>query len=116
MPATELAFCPDVNVSIATGMAGFQLSINGRFWVSTEAQATGTPFRYGLTLFEPPSALLTAPVEQDREELRRHVDASALVGLRRRQRPPRDCTVAGERTHSLRFCRGPSGKSVVAFP
>lgn len=36
MPVTELAFRPGVNVSIATGMAGFQLSINGRFWVSTE--------------------------------------------------------------------------------
>ncbi len=34
--ATELAFRADVNVSIATGNGRFQLSINGRFRVSTE--------------------------------------------------------------------------------
>ena len=36
MSVTEPAFRPDFNVSIAT-VAGFQLSISGRFWVSTEA-------------------------------------------------------------------------------
>ena len=39
MPAREHAFLAGVNVSDRySRMAGFQLSINGRFWVSTEAE------------------------------------------------------------------------------
>jgi hypothetical protein len=42
MPATEHAFRARVNVSAAL-IAGFQVSINCRIWVSTEVQRKGRP-------------------------------------------------------------------------
>jgi hypothetical protein len=45
MAATEPAFCARVNVSAGQLIAGFEVSINCRFWVSTEASLVSTAGR-----------------------------------------------------------------------